>query len=414
MFIVKVLLQFQSLIVKVIFDYYLIMSYNTSSMDKERGNNPRFALEEAIQDKILAGDIAGIVLPQRDRDILYRMALGEKVGDFAPRVLTIKATSAIHSLRYIRQACNVESTEQALSMLVARGIPFPSELLPTYIMPEISEYELEVLKEWLSGRSYKQIDEAFALPDHGARRQIEKATRKINAVSSIQLAAVVMKEGLVSAQKEDDGSFRFEIVREHPQLRAQREKEAITRVALEKDIRSKIDSGDVSTLHIPSSDMQVFYRMALGESVGRFAQAKIGVSRESVSRSLLYLRDAFYVSRVEQAFGMLIARGFPFPQELMPHYDQSYKTPLFTPKPLETVKEWVEGKPLNALGNRNFQVLRKNINAASNMQVVAVAIKEGFLLPIRHKNGVWTFETVSVEQKRQLPDTAVIFTPDLQ
>jgi len=188
---------------------------------------------------------------------------------------------------------------------------------------------------------------------------------------------------------------------------------------IERDILDKIWAGDIATLHLPARDVYVFNQLAIGETYEHFVSSDIDMHPRSMIRSLQYLRDAFEVGTTDQAFGMLVARGFPLPDALMPVYE---KDPKFTQMQLEELKQWVEGKSHTAIADEkgqwrsavtmNFYRARVMINAVSNTQLVAVALKEGFLRSQRQEDGTYIFtvdENPRTSITETFPQSAVIF-----
>lgn len=176
-------------------------------------------------------------------------------------------------------------------------------------------------------------------------------------------------------------------------------KEQQPRVDIERDITDKIWAGDIATLHLPARDVHVFYQLVKGEDNGDFDTNHRHIS--SMSRSLQYLRDAFKVGTTDQAFGMLVARGFPLPDDLIPHCNPV--TIKFSQKQLDVVKLWVEGKLQKQIATdlllseggvkSYFGRMRSKVDAKSNIQLVVAVIKEGFLQPHRQEDGTFIFET---------------------
>jgi len=102
----------------------------------------------------------------------------------------------------------------------------------------------------------------------------------------------------------------------------------------------------------------------------------------------------------------------------------SYLLQYFTPRQLQILKLWVEGKSNTDIQrelvvgkeaiNINFYRMRKLVDAQSNIQVVAVAIREGALRPYQEEDGFWAFGTFHQRDRKRLPLGALIFPPAQQ
>lgn len=186
------------------------------------------------------------------------------------------------------------------------------------------------------------------------------------------------------------------------------------RQVIEQDITTKISSGeDIAHLHLPARDMTALFLLAKGGRVKNLDErSPVGLNAESLTHSLRYLRDALGAKDTEQAFAMLVARGLPFPDALLPPYRHA----AFTEENLMAIRMWVEGKPGEQIREQftekgfrsHFYRMRQRLQAASDIQVVAVAIKEGFLLPKRHDDGTFRFE-IDTNAQRMLTEDQKMF-----
>lgn len=169
------------------------------------------------------------------------------------------------------------------------------------------------------------------------------------------------------------------------------------RSIFEEDIVQKIQKGHGEFLHLPAIDALSINRFVKGDT---FIDIALGTSYSGnfYRRSLQYIRDAFEVDTTEQAVSMLIARGYPLPNELV----SKKPNPQLHKGQLEVLKLYVEGETHENVAQKSnilpdsvsaaFTRMKDQVGAANNMQLVAVAVREGFLQPQQHVDGSFIFE----------------------
>lgn len=198
-------------------------------MSKE-GSVIRKPLERDIQGKIDTGEIATLHLPAQHAIAINRFAKGESLADLGPDNFGIHASTFIKSLQYLRDAFEVKSTEQALSMLVARGYPLGDDVMPESPNPTFSKEQLEVLKRYVEGKSYSDLTDVYHIKNSSVVKIFSRMKAQNGLVTNIQLAALATNEGFLQPQQQEDGTFTFETEeRPHPKLNPRQKKILVDR-----------------------------------------------------------------------------------------------------------------------------------------------------------------------------------------
>jgi DNA-binding NarL/FixJ family response regulator len=73
-----------------------------------------------------------------------------------------------------------------------------SKLVDSMAQPELSEHELEILKQMALGKSNKEIGQALYISEYTVKNHVRSILKKLNAIGPTEAIAIASGRGLVN------------------------------------------------------------------------------------------------------------------------------------------------------------------------------------------------------------------------
>jgi two-component system, NarL family, response regulator len=128
-----------------------------------------------------------------------------------PRIIVLTHSAKAKDLRralaagaksYLLKGAEPEQVCETIREVYAGRSPLPRDL-PTKLVdsmaqPELSERELEILKQMALGKSNKEIGQALFISEYTVKNYVRSILKKLNAIGRTEAIAIATGRGLVS------------------------------------------------------------------------------------------------------------------------------------------------------------------------------------------------------------------------